>query len=374
MNLLTYEPFTYEVVNSHILVSAYRELYACCQESRLKSKSLIVNTIGRHFEMSEKTKPSENPLTTWFKKNRKAIFSNLTYRVVFLILDAFLIAGSFYGFSYYIKLETDLVFQATVLLWFVVLLFFPMLYGWRSLNQILFEMSLNVSICKVRAEIKSIRRLKKKDYRALQVKINNFRMNLKDYIDYSKIISPPIFSYELNRLQKGIDVFFNSTSEVLFSKPNIFSRAQNIEQQQTLDEYESIEHPTEDELEEQYDEMQKAEMGIIDWFSIFALDEFLQYLGDTLFVHTERFSPFSYKHPIDLITLSRFFDHWNSIVSSCRNCKTTFAKAKKDVEEYYRLIGRREWQRKQRRQRLTDALMVVIISAVVSTLVNYFMK
>jgi hypothetical protein len=232
---------------------------------------------------------------------------------------------------------------------------------------------LNSSVFRVRREIERIRK-GKKDFRALQFKINNIRRELKDFIDYSEIVSPPVYGYELQRLQKAIDVFFNSISEVLFSKPNVFSRAQKIEEQLTLDYYQSLEHPTKEEIEEQFEEMQKSEMGIIDWFNVYALDEFLQYMGDTLFARTTAFSPFSYKHLIDLITLSRFFDHWNSIVSSCRNSKSAYEKSRQDIEEYYKLLGRRETQRRQRMRRLIDDIMVVIVSVVLSVIVNYIIK
>jgi len=237
---------------------------------------------------------------------------------------------------------------------------------------------LNSSIHGARKEIKKLRERRKQrqeeDFRPLQVKVNKVRIDLKNFIDFSEILTPPIYNYELDRLQKGIDVFFNSISEVLFPIRHVFSRAQRMEQQETLDYYQSVEHPTEEELAEQFEEMQKEEIGEIDWFDIYALDEFLQYLGDTLFAHTKAFSPFSHKHPINLIMLSRFFDYWNSVVSSCRNCKSIFEKAKNDVEEYYKLLGRRELLRRQRMRRLVDDALIIIISVVVSAIVNYLIK
>jgi len=325
--------------------------------------------------MNERTKQLKNPLWTWYWQNLKNTLSNVRYRILFLCLDALLIAFLLYLLSYTLEYSRDLGLanQLFALGFYVFWLFIPVLYGWRSLNQILYEVSLNSSIRSVRREIERIRR-QRKGFRALQVKINNARRDLKDFMDYSEIISPPVYGYELHRLQKGIDIFFNSTSGVLFSNPSMFSRRQKIEEQQTLDYYESLEHPTKEEIEEQFEEMQKAEMGIIDWFDLYALDEFLQYLGDALFARTDAFSPFSYKHPVDLITLSRFFDHWNSIVSSCRNCKSAYEKSRQDIEEYYKLLGRRESQRRQRMRRLIDDIMVVIVSVVLSVIVNYIIK
>jgi hypothetical protein len=312
---------------------------------------------------------SKNPLRAWFWRNFKAILSNNRKRIVFLYLDLFLIIFSIYLLSYTSEYTRDLglASQLFALGFYIVLLFAPLLYGWRSLVQIGQEMLLNSSIFHVRREIERIRR-QRKGFRALQFKINNTRRELKDLIDYSQIISPPIYDYELHRLQKGIDIFFNSISEVLFSKPNIFSRAQKIEQQQTLD------YLTEEEIEEHFEQMAHDEEGIINWFNLYALDEFLQYLGDSLFAYREAFSPFSRKHPIDLITLSRFFDHWNSVISSCRNCKRAYKKSKEDIEEYYKLLGRRESERRQRMRRLIDDALIVITSVIASIIVTYLMK
>lgn len=317
----------------------------------------------------------ENPLRTWFWGNLKAVLSSNRKRIVFLCLDALLIVFLLYLLSYALEYSRDLGLanQLFALGFYVLLLFVPLLYGWRSLLQIVQEMLLNSSIFHVRREIERIRR-QRKGFRALQFKINNARRELKDLIDYSEIISPPIYNFELDRLQKRIDLFFNVISEVLFPIPQVFSREEEIEQQMCEAYYRSQERPTEEEMAEQYEEMQKRQEGIIDWFDLSALDEFLFYLGDSLFAHSEVFSPFSFKHPINLIMLSRFFERWNTIVSSCRNCKNAYKKSKEDIEEYYKLLGRRESERRQRMRRLTDDALIVIISVVLSIIVNYLLK
>jgi len=325
--------------------------------------------------MNEKTTQLKNPLWIWHLQNLKNILSNVRYRIAFLCLDAILVGFLLYLLSKALEYNRDLGLanQLLVFGFFALLLFVPILYGWRSLLQVLQEVTLSFSVFRVRKEIKRIGK-GKKDFRSLQFGINNIRRELKDFIDYSEIVWPPVYGYELHRLQKAIDVFFNSTSEALFSKPNVFSRAQKMEEQLTLDYYQNLEHPTKEEIEEGFEEMQKSEVGIIDWFNIYALDEFLQYMGDTLFARTTAFSPRSYKHPIDLITLSRFFDHWNSVVSSCRNCKSAYEKSRQDIEEYYKLLGRREAQRGQRMRKLLDDIMVVTISVVLSVIVNYIIR
>lgn len=317
----------------------------------------------------------ENPLRTWFWGNSKAVLSNNHKRIVFLCLDSLLIVFLLYSLSYTLEYIRDLGLanQLFALGVYILLLFVPLLYGWRSLLQIVQEMLLNSSIFRVRREIKRIRR-KKGKFRALQIEINNTRRELKDFIDYSEIVSPPIYNYELERLQKGIDLFFNVISEIVFPIPQVFSREEEIEEQMYEAYYRSQEHPTKEEIAEQYEEMQKREEGIIDRFDLSALDEFLFYLGDSLFARSEVFSPFSFKHPINLIMLSRFFERWNTIVSSCRNCKNAYKKSREDIEEYYKLLGRRESEHRQRIRRLIDGAMVLILSVILSIIVNYLMK
>lgn len=317
----------------------------------------------------------KNPLRTWFWRNFKAVLLNNRKRIAFLIFDLVLIVVLVILLPYTLEYtrDLDLVSQLFALGVYVLLWFVPIKYGWRSLLQIVQEMLVNSSIFGVRREINRIR-TQGKDRYVLQFKISNARREFKDLLDYSEIISPPIHSYELNRLQKGIDIFFNSISEVLFSKSNIFSRAQKYVQQQALQHYESLEHPTQEEIDAHFEEMQEDEEGIISWFGLDAFDEFLQYLGDTLFARTGAFSPFSYKHPIDLITLSKFFDRWNSVVSSCKNCTSAYEKSMKDIEKYYELLGRKESQRKQRISTLTDNALIVIVSVLLSIIVNYLLK
>lgn len=316
----------------------------------------------------------DDPLRSWFWRNFKAVLSNSRKRIAFLFLDALLIVFLFYLLSYSLEYNRDLGLanQLFTLGFYFLLVCVPFLYGFRNSIQIITELELNASIHSVRREIERIRKQKGK-FRALQIKINNTRRGLKDFIDYSEIVSPPIYNYELDRLQKRIDLFFNVISEVLFPIPQVFSRKEKLEQQM-YEAYRSQEHPTKEEMAEQYEEMQERQEGIIDWFDLSALDEFLFYLGDCLFAHSEVFSPFSFKHPINLIMLSRFFERWNTIVSSCRNCKRAYKKSREDIEEYYKLLGRRESEHRQRIRRLIDGAMVLILSVILSTIVNYLMK
>lgn len=269
---------------------------------------------------------------------------------------------------YAVELVSGWVNRFYILVYFLLGAYLIVIYLYKSFNQILSELVLNASIYYLRKEIETLKKLKGvQDLNALQVRINKVRANLKDFINLSEIRTLPLYNYELSRLQKKIDVFFNSISEILFPTQQVFSKAEKIEQQQTLAYYQAEEHPTEDELAEEFEEAQKAELGIIEWFDRSALDEFLQFLGDSLFVPTRKRSPFSYRHPINLILLSKFFGYWNSVLSKCRNCNV-YEKAEKDIEEYYKLMSERNWQRKQRMWGLRDSTIVVIVTVILTTI------
>lgn len=308
-----------------------------------------------------------SPLREWHWKNLKTILSNVRYRIVFLFLDLGLVILLLYLLSYTVNhiYFTSLANQLFSLGIFVFVLFLPIAYGWRSFNQILFEVSLNTSIFNVRADINRLtKKRNERDIRLLHIDINRVRMCLKDFISVSQILSPPIYNYELDRVQKGIDIFFNSIGELLFPFKGPYSRGQKIDQQLTLKYYESQEHPTDEELAWQFEKAQKHDKGEIDSFDYQTFDEFMEYLGDVVFAKTTPFRPFSYRHSIDFIDISRFFETWNSIVSHCD--KGIFEKAKRDIDEYYKLVG----QKRQRFSRLTDNVVVVIISVVLSVVLS----
>ena len=209
--------------------------------------------------------------------------------------------------------------------------------------------------------------------------INKVRNVLKNYIDLSAIISPPIFNYELDRLQKRIDMFFNCISETLFPSTKSYSKYQEFIRQEMedfqLELEEAFSHAEENEQDENLqEEAPSAEDAKIHTFNMNALNEFMAYLGQVLYSPVRYYSPLSYRHPINLIELSGFFEHWNKIVERCGNSRPHFLKAKKDVEEYYKLMGKAESQRKQRMRSLADNIVIIVASVSLSAVVTYLMK
>jgi len=315
---------------------------------------------------SEKNEASS--LKEAYSKNLRTIASNLRYRISFLILDFLLGLGLIYFFGYIVRSTADLAPQILSLIFLIVFLYVPFAYFYRCGIQIMTELSLNNFILNIRADIEKLDKKKEpqKYTRYLQMDINRLRSMLKQFIDFSEIISPPIYNYEMDRLQRRIDIFFNSTSEVLFPAYGVFSEAQRIEA-----EYYESQIPPDEEMEESG---QEPNTGKIFNFDYHALDEFMEYLGKVLFESVRPYSPFSYRHPINLIRLSRFFEKWNSIVASCINCKKIYSKAEEDVEKYYKEIGRMERQHKQRVRSLTDNVLIVIASVILSTVVGYLIQ
>jgi hypothetical protein len=339
--------------------------------------------------MAKKAK-SKNPFTSWFynrnlfqnpiakryRKNVINILSNSLYRIIFSVVALIAIVVSLSLFIIYIPRITNWISQLILFGFFVALIYLPAKYFYINLNQITSEISLNFSISNLKWTISFLRKKpESKHYRSLQAKMNRLRTDIFDFLEYSEILSPPIFNYELNRLQKRIDVFFNSSSEALVPINKLFSRAEEFQEETAIERYYDRPLSPEEEKMEIEDQRMKEYMGEIDHFDLMAMDYFLNHLWDTLFEkETTRYSIFSFKHPVNLTTLSMFFEHWNSIIASHPNSKAIYEKARKDIEEYYKSIGELERERRQSRWKLRDNVLVVLISVGLSTLIQYLIS
>lgn len=345
--------------------------------------------------MSIDKKKLRAPLRKWHSENLQTIFSNSRYRIAFLSLDFILLLLLIYFlriiFTVYV---VNLIGYVTVLIVFLPFIYLTISYFYRNGLQLLSEASLNSFIFDVRWDIANLIRvqnvpnlgdtekatLEQKYKRYLQMDINKVRRTLKQYLDLSEIISPPIFNYELDRLQRGIDIFFNCGSETLFPSTKSFSDYQEMEKMQEEAYERAIENQYSEEFEKEnrdeteHEEFPNPEDAKIHVFDVKALSEFMRYLGNVLYSPVRYYSPFSYRHPINLIELSSFFEHWNNVVKTCGNSKFRYAKAKKDVEEYYKLIGKTERQRTQRMRSLTDNFVIIVASVSLSAIVTYLMK
>lgn len=321
-------------------------------------------------------KIARTPLQKEYYENLRIILSNNLHRLTFLILDLVLVGLLFYSLTISLNQTTNIIGQLVLLLFFLALSYVPFAYLYRSSIQLNFETSLNSTIYDVRYCIEELRKPgTARNYRSFQGRINRVRETLRDLVEYSEILSPPIFNYELDRLQKRIDIFFNCTSEVLVPINKLFSRAEEFAQEIEEAQYGS----SQASLEEEALEMEEANLrqitGEIGYFDLDAMDDFMRFLWIVLFEkEAKRYSPLSFKHPVNLIVLSRFFDSWNSVISLCSNCKTVFEKASNDIESYYKQLGRIESKRRQHMWQLRDEVLIVVLSVGISTLVQYLIQ
>ncbi len=326
-----------------------------------KSKSILT-------AKGKKSKKQNNHLKDWYWQNSKNLWKNLQWRIAILVLCGVVLVGLIFLVPYTLNLQTGWFSQIIFLLYIFLGFYVFTSYGYKSFLQILSDFALNASIYDLREAIALFNKPDSpKNLNVLQIRINRVRMNVKELINSSQIRSPPLYNYELNRLQKGIDIFFNSASEALFPPMVVFSKAEKIEQQQSIEYYQSEEHPTIDELAEEFEAAKKREEGVIEWFDYSALDEFLQFLGDSLFAPSQKFPTFSIRHPINLIMLSRFFGYWNSVLRQCKNCGD-YEKVQKDVEKYYKQINERNLQLRQRMWGLRDSTIIVILTVILTTI------
>jgi hypothetical protein len=302
--------------------------------------------------------------------------SNSAYRIILFTVVLVGVIVSFYLLMLSIGQINNWISQLISVGFFVTLIYLPAKYFYVSTNQILAELSVNFSISNLKWTVFFLtKRQGNKSYRSLQAKMNRLRTSLLDFLEYSEILTPPVFNYELNRLRKRIDIFFNCASEVLVPINKRFSRSQEYDDYLAQMAYESEEHPTDEEYAEMNEEQMRQETGEIVCFDLYAMDEFLNYFWIVVFEkEAKRYSAFSFKHPVNLIMLSRFFDSWNSLLASCANSKGIYEKASKDIEEYYKSVGELESERRQRTWRLRDDVIVVLVSVCLSTLIQYLIS
>lgn len=352
-------------------------------------------------EGKKKTAELQKPIKQWHNQNLKVIWENSKKRIILIAIVLPSIFG-FLGLLNYIRPfvnGVDILIITFILLPFI---FLGVLYFYRSSMQLFTQAYLSKQLGWMRIDIACITEMNKQakenrdvdwdkkqrnNRHFLLTDLNKARGNLKEYINLSEVISPPIFNYELDRLQKGLDIFFNCSGEILFPCDNSFSDSMAFEKMQ--DEYfDSMEvpfsHPLSsyeiEEIEREVKEENKLKhvpdprVAEIQNFDFQALDQFTVYLGKVLFSRVRPHSVLRYKHSINIIELSKFFSYWNVVLASCNNSKDVYIKVKEDVDGYYKSINRATREHKQRLSRLTDSILILVLSVGLSAIVTYSMK
>ncbi len=332
-------------------------------------------------------KKEKNPFKKWYSKlwkkflpKRRAYYRY--YRNIILnsknrILVSILFALGIFALVVVlleVSRASNMFFAIWASFFFILVSFCPINYIWKNFNQLDYETHVNLDINSLKWRIRSLNITKeKKNYRALQSNIAGLRSNLINYLENSEVVSPPVSNFELNRVKKRIDVFFNCKSEVLVPIDKLFS----LSEQRDKEFY--GEPPEEDEDFDHYEfgktyeiNQERGMTGEFNEFDLEALDEFLDYLWDVLFdKEIKPYSVYSYKHPVNLILLSKFFDMWNSKIERCENCKMVYKKARYDIEEFYKSEDELESEKRQRSWQLKDNVIVVLVSVGLSTFIQY---
>jgi hypothetical protein len=127
--------------------------------------------------------------------------------------------------------------------------------------------------------------------------------------------------------------------------------------------------PTEQEIETHFEHESRENQGVFKVFDFEIFDEFLRYLSNTLFYRTKPYSIVYNSHPINLIRISDFFDHWNNRLLECGNCKEIIAEVSKDIDMHHQRIEKEESEHKERMTDLKFSILTIFISVTLSAVV-----
>jgi hypothetical protein len=207
---------------------------------------------------------------------------------------------------------------------------------------------------------KSDRQKSDLNFERFQVNYNGLRKNLKRRIRglHGNLLA---YDYEISRIIRDIDTFFDATTKILFRRNVMFipfspHDAYNLfivdtERQSRLsdDRWQNIEPPP-----SEY-EFEAWEIKEIDFRTI---DTFLRYFGDTI-IRKPR------TKTINTVAIGELFRNWNEIIKNLNN--DIFEESKNDVEKYY--------DEKQERRNLIlktsyELLVLLITGIIVTVIVN----
>ena len=334
----------------------------------------LKNLKSRYSEWRIKQKSKLNPIRRDSNKYENNIFSNSLLRIVASILCFLLIIYFLFSIGSTIEQSSNNWYTTVFgIILFTAIFYFPAKFIWSTYNQLSLELEINKTIRFLKWNIKKLSEpSEKKNYRSLQGNITELRNSIVGYLDNSLIIGLPVSNFELNRLKKRIDIFTNCASEALVPINEVFSQIDKYESDcfQDYQEYYEKERAKESLDEKNF----RKDTGYFQNFDLPAMDEFLDNLWNVLFEkEVRRYYPLAYKHSVNLILLSRFFAKWNSRISDCQNCKELYEKNKADIEEYYKSVSELEGENRQRKWKLRDDAIIVVVSVALSTLIQHFL-
>ena len=241
---------------------------------------------------------------------------------------------------------------------------FLLLFSYAS--QSICEGLLLISLCRLRGAVE--RRLKKRTptKTQLQSRFETIRRNLRDFVDASTAVFPPITEFLFDRLRRAIDTFYYAAGMVVLSeKPDYYSASE--QRQAEIEEEISSSIPEDqmlDDLAKEADQSYTDELvGHVRYFDVSELKDFLECLGNRVFrSHTHH--PFwVIKYPINLVDLTKFFEHWNEILSQSENGAQFTKEARREIDQFYSELRRREEIASERKWSFAMSLSVGVLLA-----------
>lgn len=198
-----------------------------------------------------------------------------------------------------------------------------------------------------------------------QITYNELRKSLKKRIrsSHGNLLT---YDYEISRIARDIDTFFDATTKILFKRKIMtipFSPhdaydkfMEDIEAQSRLadDRLENIEPPP-SEYEFEAWEIKEFDFGTI--------DTFLRYFGDIV-IRKPR------AKAINTVAIGELFRKWNLIVKNIN--QTEFEESKEDVEKYYDEKHDRRGFILGKFFNLLVLLMVAVISGVIVSIISSY--
>lgn len=191
-----------------------------------------------------------------------------------------------------------------------------------------------------------------------QINYNNLRKSLKKRIRSSRgnLLT---YDYEISRIVRDIDTFFDATTKILFRRKVMsipFSPhdeydmlMEDLEIQSRVDDWLQNIEPPPDKYEFEAWEIEKIDFETI--------DKFLKYFGEII-IRKPR------TKAINTVAIGELFRRWNLIVEKLN--KDIFGKSKNDVEKYYD-------ERRERRGFLLKMLFEVSVLLMVGVIVQYLL-
>lgn len=293
-------------------------------------------------------------------------------RLLFVVTSALILVGSLtYGYGPSASQRTLVSFLVSA--FYVGSAYFLL----RYLSQTLSEMQLCYSIIKFSRLIRPRTSGEKKPSNTTsQSKFESVRRNLHAYIAASTATLPVINDFIFEKLQKQIDVFFYSAGMVLFAEKAGYYSASEERQEEMERDWEEATWDEKKELERESEDAQlqyeNAMSGIVTDFDLYELRQFSDRLGGRMFRINDVHPFLGFKYSVNVVDLTKFFEHWISTLLACNNAKSEVSQAKEDVDRFYSKLSLIREKKTERSWTLIQGAVLAVLSALVVYILSWF--